>query len=130
MKRNIGESPTMTHNSVGTCLRFLRRKSGLSQRRLALIMGTVTAAQVSRHERSIAPPSLLAALGYQAIFRQPVSHIFPGLYSAVETVIEDRLREYAVKLTTSDAKGRAAVPIARQLEWFWERDNNAESSFL
>jgi transcriptional regulator with XRE-family HTH domain len=111
----------MSRSSVGTYLRFLRRKSGLSQRQLARILGSVTANQISRHERSATPPNLLVAFGYQAVFQQPVSHIFPGLYHAVETAIEESLGELEGELHDSAAKGRAAVAIARQLEWFWER---------
>lgn len=113
----------MTSSSVGTYLRFLRRKSGLSQRDLALILGSVTASQISRHERSIAPPSLLTAFGYQAVFRMPVSDIFPGLYHTVEDGIEERMNQFEGELNNSTTKGRAAAPIARQLEWLYERIN-------
>jgi transcriptional regulator with XRE-family HTH domain len=113
----------MTSSSVGTYLRFLRRKSGLSQRELALILGSVTASQISRHERSIAPPSLLTAFAYQAVFRMPVSDIFPGLFHAIEDGIEERMNQFEGELNSSTARGRAAAPIARQLEWLYERTN-------
>jgi transcriptional regulator with XRE-family HTH domain len=113
----------MAQSSVGTYLRFLRRRSGLSQRQLARILGSVTAAQISRHERSVTPPSLLAAFGYQAVFQQPVSDIFPGFFHTVESGVEERLGELESELSNSVAKGRTAAPIARQLEWFWARKN-------
>jgi transcriptional regulator with XRE-family HTH domain len=113
----------MTQNSVGTYLRFLRKKSGLSQRQLARILGSVTAKQVSRHERSATAPNLLTAFGYQLVFQQPVSKIFPGLYYAVETAIEESLGELECELSNSAARGRTAVRIACQLEWLWERKN-------
>jgi transcriptional regulator with XRE-family HTH domain len=113
----------MKKNSVGTYLRFLRRRSGLSQRQLARILGSVTANQISRHERSTAPPNLLTVFGYQVVFQQPASDIFPGLYHAVEIAIEETIGELERELSDSAAKGRAAAPIARQLEWFWERKN-------
>ena len=113
----------MATTSVGTYLRFLRRKSGLSQGELAKILGSVTVGQISRHERSISAPNLLAAFGYQVVFRQPVSDIFPGLYHAVEAGVEQRLAEFESELGSSEAKGRDAARIARQLEWLWEREN-------
>lgn len=113
----------MATSSVGTYLRFLRRKSGLSQEELARILGSVTPGQISRHERSMSAPSLLAAFGYQVVFRQPASDIFPGLYHAVEAGVEQRLAELESGLSSSDAKGRAAAHIARRLEWLWEREN-------
>jgi len=113
----------MAPNPVGTYLRFLRRKSGLSQREVARILGSVTASQVSRHERAVTPPALLTAFGYQVLFKQPISDIFPGLYHAVETGVEERIAEFESALNNSAIKGRAAAPIARQLEWLWERQN-------
>jgi DNA-binding XRE family transcriptional regulator len=113
----------MKPSSVGTYLRFLRRKSGLSQRELAQIIGNVTASQISRHERSISPPTLLTAFGYQALFKKPVSDIFPGLYYTVEAGVEGRLEAFESELGNSPAKGRFAVPVARQTEWLWERKN-------
>jgi transcriptional regulator with XRE-family HTH domain len=113
----------MSSNSVGTYLRFLRRRSGLSQRELARILGSVTASQISRHERSIAPPSLLTAFGYQVVFQKPVADIFPGLYHAVEIGVEERLNAFESELGNSTAKGRAASIVAHQLEWLCERKN-------
>jgi transcriptional regulator with XRE-family HTH domain len=113
----------MKPNSVGTHLRFLRRRSGLSQRGLARILGNVTASQISRHERSITPPTLLTALGYQTVFRKPASDIFPGLYHTVEAAVEERLQAFEAELGDSTAIGRSAVPVARQMEWLWERKN-------
>jgi len=111
----------MAQHSVGTYLRLLRRRSGLSQRQLARILGSITAAQISRHERSVTPPSLLAAFGYQAVFQQPASDIFPGFFHTVEAGIEERLGELESELGNYVAKGRAAAIIARQLEWFCAR---------
>jgi transcriptional regulator with XRE-family HTH domain len=111
----------MTSKSVGTYLRFLRRKSGLSQRDLARIVGYGSASQISRHERSISPPSLQMAFAYEVIFKRPASEIFPGLFYAVETVVEECLTELEKALGNSDAKGPTAEAVARQIEWFWMR---------
>lgn len=113
----------MTSSSVGTYLRFLRRKSGLSQRELARVLGSVTAKQISRHERSVTPPTLIAAFAYQAIFQTPVADIFPGLYHTVQAGVEESLEAFKDELSNSTTKGRAAMPIARQLEWLCERGN-------
>ena len=113
----------MTSSSVGTYLRFLRRRSGLSQRELAQILGNVSATQVSRHERSVTPPALPTAFGYQAVFQKPASDIFPGLYHTVEAGVDQRLAAFESELGNSTAKGRSALPVARQLEWLCERKN-------
>lgn len=114
----------MTSSSVGTYLRFLRRKSGLSQRELARILGTVTGGQISRHERSVSPPTLIAAFGYQIVFRKPVSEMFPGLYHTIEAGVAERLEAFERELDESTAKGRAAAPVARRLEWLNDRNNS------
>lgn len=95
----------------------------MSQRQLALLLGNVTASQVSRHERSVSPPSLPIAFAYQVAFREPVSDLFPGLYHAIESGVEERLVLLENELGSSSAKGRAAMPVARQLEWLCQRNN-------
>jgi hypothetical protein len=68
-------------------------------------------------------PDLLTAFGYEAIFRVPISKLFPGLYQTVEVGIEERLAKMEDELHQSTAKGRDATPIARKLEFFGERKN-------
>jgi DNA-binding XRE family transcriptional regulator len=114
----------MTSSSVGTYLRYLRRKSGLSQAELAQILGSVSATQISRHERSRTLPSILTALGYQVVFRMPVSDLFPGLFHTVEAGIEERLREFELDSNSRSAKGGTALSIARQMERIEKHENN------
>ncbi|HEY5212537.1 MAG TPA: helix-turn-helix transcriptional regulator [Acidobacteriaceae bacterium] len=113
----------MTREPVANYLRTHRRKSGLSQQELAQILGYLTEIQVSRHERSSTIPGLLIAVGYEVIFHVPLSELFPGLYQTVEANIEDRLDKMEDVLQQSAVKGRSATPIARKLEWLWERRN-------
>jgi transcriptional regulator with XRE-family HTH domain len=117
----------MASRSVGTHLRYLRRKSGLSQRDLARILGTVSASQVSRHERSRTLPTLLAAFGYQVVFEKPVSDIFPGLFHAVQAGIEERLRECERELNNGAAKRPAAESVEWHMNSAYDWDN--EESF-
>ena len=114
----------MEVESVGTYLRFLRRESGLNQRVLARLAGSPSASQISRHERSISPPSLQIAFAYEVIFRRPASEIFPGLFYAVETSVEQCLAELETTLGNSEANGAAAKTVARQLEWLRMRQSH------
>lgn len=109
--------PTACH------LRSLRRKSGLSQKELANILGFRSKATISRHESSRAVPDLLTAFGYEAIFRVPISELFPGIHQTVELGIEERLEKMEDELHQSTAKGREAAFIARKLEFLCERRN-------
>jgi DNA-binding XRE family transcriptional regulator len=115
----------MTTPNLASYLRSHRLKSGLTQRELAELVGIVAHHQVSLHERSVAIPSLLAALTYQVIFCAPVSELFPGMYESISANVEDRLQWIEKSLQDSTAKGRAAEIIARKLEWLWERKNPA-----
>jgi len=113
----------MAQESIACRLRTLRKNSGFSQIELAQLLGFLSEVPVSRHERSEAVPNLLTALAYEVIFRVQVSELFPGLYNAVESVIEERLAILEEELQQSTVKGRAAAPIARKLEFSCERKN-------
>jgi len=118
----------MTSDQIANYLQVLRRKSGFSQSDLALVLGIVTESQVSRHEQSVTIPGLIAALGYEAFFRRPISEIFPGLYYTVSAGIEERLLQLERLLQDSSIKGREAEPIARKLEFMSERRNAKPSN--
>src|ERR1039458_8748831 len=78
----------MNQPHLATYLRSHRKHSGLSQRELAYLLGYPDEGQVSRHERAYSIPSFLIALSYQAIFRVPVSDLFPVAYETVRQTIE------------------------------------------
>jgi transcriptional regulator with XRE-family HTH domain len=111
---------------IASYLRSYRRKSGFSLHELAQILGSVSAAQISRHERSLSVPGLLAALGYETVFQVPISELFPGLYGTIKAGIEEHLAGLEDDLGMRTAKGREAASIASRLEWLTER-KNAES---
>lgn len=111
----------MASEQISNNLRSHRRRSGLSQRELALIAGYETAYPVSRHERSATIPAMHIALSYEVIFRTPIHELCPGLYRSIEASIELRLTEMENDLQQSTAKGRKAALIARKLEWLNER---------
>ena len=113
----------MKPEATACYLRTLRRRSGLSQRELAEVLGFHSETSVARHERSITIPNLLTAIGYEVVFNVPATQIFPGLYDTVETGIEERLARMEEELQQRSAKGRDAAATARKLEFFCERRN-------
>jgi DNA-binding XRE family transcriptional regulator len=108
-------------SAVASYLRSHRLKSGFSRHELAEIVGLLTETQVGRHERSHQIPSLIAALSYQAIFRAPVTELFPGLYETVVQGIEERLSAFEQSLENSHARGHKANIVAMKLVWLNER---------
>jgi DNA-binding XRE family transcriptional regulator len=113
----------MAHQKLRNYVRMHRKKAGLSQRELGLLVGYNDQGQVSRHERSQTAPPLVAALGYVAVFRVPVSELFPELHGTVSREVETKLAEMEAALKRSDARGREANEIARRLIWLMERRN-------
>ena len=102
----------------------------MSQLEIAQLLGYPDAGQVSRHERSYCVPSLLIALSYQAVFRVPVSDLFPGAYEMTKQTIEGRLAKMENDLQQCSAKGRNAAMIARKLEWMCVRQSPEQSNSI
>jgi DNA-binding XRE family transcriptional regulator len=120
----------MTHSALASYLRYHRKRSGLSQREMAQLLGYPDQEPVSRHERSRSMPPLTIALCYQAIFRVPVSDLFPGHYEKTLRVIDERLAKMEHDLQQCSARDRGAAMIAHKLEWMWERKTQRQSNLI
>jgi len=111
----------MASNLHATLLRSLRRRSGLTQKDIAQLLGFRSEITVSRHERSLSAPSLFAALSYEIIFNEAISKQLKSLYREVEAKIEQHLTELEHALQQCDGKGRDARTIAKKLVFLNER---------
>jgi transcriptional regulator with XRE-family HTH domain len=111
----------MQTRMFGNYLRRHRRRAGLSQRELGVLLGYKDQAQVSRHERSETLPPLVIALAYEVIFQVPVSTLFLEIHDDMKIVIEERLGELESTLQDRSAAERSAGSIARRLEWLVNR---------
>jgi transcriptional regulator with XRE-family HTH domain len=92
-------------------------RSGLSQREIGEILGFFSDVPVSRHETGAGIPDLRTALGYEVIFRMPISAQFSTLLSMIEPLVEGRLAELERKLEQQTPRGHNADRIARKLEF-------------
>lgn len=72
-----------------------RKRTGLSQSELAFLFGCKSGTKIARYERCARVPSLKTALAYEAILGAPVSTLFAGLYSEVETKAKKRATDLA-----------------------------------
>ena len=113
----------MTFYANPAPLRTLRLRSGLSQGELAELLGFRSDSVVLRHECSKAIPDLRTAIAYEVIFMVPISSQFPGLYRAIEPLVEDRIRQLRKRLEDQPGKGPDAARDASKLEFFWAREN-------
>ena len=102
-------------------IRVHRRRTGLSQRELSEVLG-FREESVARHEQFDAAPDLLIALGYEIIFRVPMSELFAGLRDEVAVEVETRLTALEQRLGQRSARDRDANATARKLLWFSERN--------
>jgi hypothetical protein len=69
-------------------------------------------------------PPLQIAIGYEVIFRVPVSEIFAGLRDQVAEEVESRLEELENGLEQGSMKDRGAIGVARKLTWLSERKDS------
>jgi DNA-binding XRE family transcriptional regulator len=86
-------------------LRKYRKRSALSQRDVAYLLGDQGSAKVCRHERFFHEPGLQAALAYEAIFNCPVSELFPGLYEKTQKQVRARAKQLEQKEFRGNARG-------------------------
>jgi transcriptional regulator with XRE-family HTH domain len=110
-------------NRLVNYVRAHRKRAGLSQLELAVILGYRNEGVISRHELFRSVPPLLMALGYEVVFQTSVSELFPGLRETVENAIETSLAEFESALRKQKNQApRSQVPvITRKLEWLNER---------
>ena len=111
----------MKNQVLGNYLRTHRRRSGLSQRELGLLLGYKDGGQACRHERSKTVPPLIAALAYEVVFRVPVSVLFPGIHAEVTRMMEGNLAAFEERLQQRSGKGRGTNETAQKLLWLTQR---------
>lgn len=102
-------------------LRAYRRRAGLSQRELGVILGYPNGGEVSRHERVKTIPPFVTALAYEAVFRVPASVLFPDLHADIRQRIEGTLAAFERQLEMKNGRGRGATVTAQKLTWLTER---------
>jgi DNA-binding XRE family transcriptional regulator len=83
----------MTKEEVGNYLRAHRRRCGLSQRELGILVGYGHGHAISKHERSKSVPPLLIALAYEIIFEVPVGQLFTGFHSVVTQAVARNIQD-------------------------------------
>ena len=104
----------MTNEVVGNYVRVHRRRRGLSQRELGILIGYAHGSAVGKHERSNSMPSLVIALAYEVIFDIPVGQIFVGFRSVVAQSVARNLQDLKADLASSSGKRRMSNPEKTQ----------------
>ncbi len=82
----MGNKAKQLNNQLWT----YRKKMGLSQKRVALLMGFKRTNDLSRYEHGVRIPSLANALKLEIIYRTPAAFLFKGLYEELRKEIKER----------------------------------------
>jgi len=113
----------MSNTIPANFLKAHRRKSGLTQREVAAILGCADSGIISRYERSRHLPPLLVALAFEALFRAPVSKLFAGVYEGINQSVEQKLGSLRQDLQGRSGKGSGFALTERSLLWLKERQS-------
>lgn len=118
------------HSHSASYLRSHRKRSGLTLKEVAHLLGYVHGGEISRHERLSSFPPFKIALRYEALYRAPISILFPGLFEEAQMEVEGKLATFIERCKQSTSRGREGAMIARKLEWAWERENQEHASLF
>ena len=110
----------MSTHKLENYLRAYRKRSGLTQREVAFLLGCENGAQVSRYEKRRRVPPLRMALACEAVFGVPAAELFGGMREGVGKVIGKRLMELRSRLQAKNSAGikKSEVRLTEQkLRW-------------
>jgi len=79
-------------------LRTHRRRYGLSQAEVAMLLGADSGTKVSRYENFIRMPNALTIFACEIVFDQPASELFAGSYEAIRHAVQKRARRMLKQL--------------------------------
>ena len=88
----------MAHHRLQNYLRTHRRRHGLSQAEVAILLGAVSGTKVSRYENFARMPGALTVFAFEIVFNQPASELFAGSYQAVRLAVQGRARRMVKRL--------------------------------
>lgn len=81
-------------------LKMYRKRSGLTQRELAFLLGCDTGSKVSRYERQSRVPNLRTLLGYHVVFDVNLRQLYTGTFHATVEETRERARALLARLVS------------------------------
>ncbi len=101
-------------------LRTYRKRSGLTQREVAFLLGSKNGAQLSRYEKQRRLPPLRTALAFEAIFKIPLAELFAGLRESVGRETSERIEKLDADVQAHRDSKRPTRLNARKRSWIAE----------
>jgi transcriptional regulator with XRE-family HTH domain len=80
-------------------LRTHRRRHGLSQAEVAMLLGAVSGTKTSRYENFTRMPGALTVFALEIVFGQPASELFAGNYHTIRLAVKARARRMVKQLS-------------------------------
>src|SRR5258708_8073266 len=90
----------LAHQRLQNYLRTHRRRHGLSQAEVAMLLGAVSGTKVSRDENFTRMPGALTIFAFEIVFNQPASELFAGRYQAIRLAVQKPARRILCPLNT------------------------------
>jgi transcriptional regulator with XRE-family HTH domain len=119
----------MTSLKLPNYIRTYRKRTNLTQKEVAFLLGSKTSAHVCRHERLEQSPNLQTLLAYEILFRTPVRNLFGEMNQDVEQKLLQRIRLLVRKLVNSGNSRVKARKIEILNEILNERSLSATCDF-
>src|SRR5438309_12044963 len=104
----------MASHQLENYLKTFRRKSGLTQREVAFLLGWKNGAQLSRYEKRHTLPPLRTALAFEAIFKVPLAELFSGLRESVGRETSERIEKLNTNFQADTASKKQRRLVARR----------------
>jgi transcriptional regulator with XRE-family HTH domain len=106
----------VAHQGLQNYLRTYRRRYGLTQAEVAMLLGAVSGTKVSRYENFTRMPGALTVFAFEIVFNQPANELFAGDYQAIRLAVQMRARRMVKRLKARpDMQARKNL---RKLELF------------
>lgn len=93
-------------------LKTHRKRAGLTQQDVAILLGYANSAAISRLERRQQAVSLPTALGYHIVLDQPLVELVPGVFREIDTAVIERATHLLATLEEAERTPR----LERRLE--------------
>jgi transcriptional regulator with XRE-family HTH domain len=118
----------MAAHRLANYLKTYRKKTGLSQREVAFLLGWKCGEQVSRYEKRHHLPSLRIALACAAVLNIPVTELFAGANDVIDREIQPRLATLRADLEKKGRQGKEGRLTTRKLAWISQHHGRAFTS--
>src|SRR5215470_4444390 len=107
----------MAMQGLANYLKTYRKRSGLTQREVAFLLGWKHGEQLLRYEKHHRIPTFEIALACEAIFKVSVTELFAGANDSIAGEIGTRIDTLAAELQKRNDRGKEARLTARKLSW-------------